>query len=142
MIRKNGLVALALLLLLPACQTDGMGTRETVSAPLVTQTNPTPRPAALKAGISPKTAPAPDDADRVAAQKATQRVTTAPIGQQVTWNNAQSGNSGTLVPVRDVYASNGAYCREVQQTTVLDGQRQQAYTKLCQQPDGSWKITP
>lgn len=61
-------------------------------------------------------------------------------GQQITWNNPQSGNSGTITPIRDGYAASGSYCRRFQQTITVGGQKQQAYGKACQQPDGSWKI--
>lgn len=81
-----------------------------------------------------------DDQDRSRASAAAQRAYTAPIGQQITWNNPQTGNSGTVTPVKDGYASNGEYCREFQQTITVGGQQKQAYGKACQQPDGSWKI--
>jgi len=81
-----------------------------------------------------------DDADKRRASAAEQRAYTAPIGQQITWSNPQNGNSGAIVPVRDGYAANGAYCREFQQTITVGGQQQQGYGKACQQPDGSWKI--
>lgn len=81
-----------------------------------------------------------DDNDRRRAAAAEQRAYTAPVGQQITWNNPSNGNSGTITPVRDGYASNGAYCREFQQSITVGGQQQQAYGKACQQPDGSWKI--
>ena len=81
-----------------------------------------------------------DDKDRQAASRAETRAYTAPVGQQITWNNPENGNSGTITPTRDGYASNGAYCREFQQTIVVGGKQQQAYGKACQQPDGSWKI--
>ena len=81
-----------------------------------------------------------DDADKRRAASAEQRAYTAPIGQQITWNNPQNGNSGTITPVRDGYASNGAYCREFQESVMIGGEQKQAYGKACQQPDGSWKI--
>lgn len=81
-----------------------------------------------------------DEADQRRAATAERRAYSAPIGQQITWNNPQNGNSGTIVPTRDGYAENGAYCREFQQTIVVGGQKQQGYGKACQQPDGSWKI--
>ena len=58
----------------------------------------------------------------------------------ITWNNPQNGNSGTITPVKDGYAQNGAYCREFQQTITISGQAQNGYGTACQQPDGSWKI--
>jgi len=81
-----------------------------------------------------------DENDRAAEAHAERRAYTAPVGQQITWNNPNNGNSGTITPVRDGYAANGAYCREFQQTIIIGGQQQQGYGKACQQPDGSWKI--
>ena len=81
-----------------------------------------------------------DEADKRRASTAEHRAYTAPIGQQITWNNPQNGNSGVIVPTRDGYSDTGAYCREFQQTITVGGQKQQGYGKACQQPDGSWKI--
>lgn len=81
-----------------------------------------------------------DESDRRQASYAEQRAYSAPVGQQITWNNPQNGNTGTITPVRDGYANNGAYCREFQQTIVVGGQQKQGYGTACQQPDGSWKI--
>jgi surface antigen len=72
--------------------------------------------------------------------KAEQRAYDAPIGQTITWNNPDSGNHGTVTPTRDGTAANGQYCREYQQTVVIDGKSQSAYGTACRQPDGSWKI--
>ncbi|HUY68540.1 MAG TPA: RT0821/Lpp0805 family surface protein [Alphaproteobacteria bacterium] len=81
-----------------------------------------------------------DESDRRQATQAEQRAYTAPVGQQITWNNPQNGNSGTITPIRDGHAQNGEYCREFQETIVVGGQQKQGYGTACQQPDGSWKI--
>lgn len=81
-----------------------------------------------------------DQADMAYAQQAQQRSYSAPIGETVTWNNPQSGNSGTYVAKRDGYSSSGRYCREYQQTIYVGGQKEEAYGTACQQPDGSWEI--
>ena len=73
-------------------------------------------------------------------QQAQQNAYAAPIGQQITWNNAQSGHSGTITPTRDGRDGAGNYCREFQQTINVGGQPQQGYGTACRQPDGSWKI--
>ena len=33
-----------------------------------------------------------------------------------------------------------AYCREFEETILVDGKPQHAYGKACRQPDSSWKI--
>ncbi len=81
-----------------------------------------------------------DNADRAALSRAQSQAYAAPIGQQITWNNPQSGNSGTFTPVRDGTAANGEYCREFQQTATIGGRPQQTYGTACRQPDGAWKI--
>ena len=81
-----------------------------------------------------------DKADMAYANQANQNAYDAPIGETISWNNPQSGNSGSVTPVRDGYSAGGRYCREYQQEIVVGGQRENAYGKACQQPDGSWEI--
>lgn len=81
-----------------------------------------------------------DSADRLAAGQATYQAHSAPIGEPISWNNPESGNSGTITPTRDGYSSSGRYCREYQQDIVVGGQRETGYGTACQQPDGSWQI--
>jgi surface antigen len=81
-----------------------------------------------------------DETDKLKNAQAEKRAYTAPIGQKITWNNPSNGSSGTIIPTRDGYAANGAYCREFQQTITIGGRQQQGYGKACQQPNGSWKI--
>ena len=60
-------------------------------------------------------------------------------GQASSWQNPDSGNSGTITPTR-TYQSEGHYCREYQQTITVGGEKHQAYGTACRQPDGSWQI--
>lgn len=155
MIRKSVLATLAFALLLPACQSSNMGNDETIgtlggaaaggllgsqfgkgSGKLVT----TGLGVLLGGWAGNEIGASMDETDRLKARQAEQRAYTAPIGQQITWNNPNNGNVGVITPVRDGYAQNGAYCREFQQTITIGGQQQKGYGKACQQPDGSWKI--
>lgn len=81
-----------------------------------------------------------DKADRAMATQANQRALSAPIGEPISWNNPDSGNYGTVTPVRDGRSASGAYCREYQQTIYVGGQQETGYGTACQQPDGTWKI--
>ncbi|MDA8231611.1 MAG: RT0821/Lpp0805 family surface protein [Magnetospirillum sp.] len=81
-----------------------------------------------------------DRADQMYAQRAEQAAYSAPIGQQITWNNPDSGHSGTYTPTRDGHDQAGNYCREYQTTVNIGGQTQQAYGQACRQPDGTWKV--
>jgi surface antigen len=81
-----------------------------------------------------------DQVDRMKANQAISQAQTAPLGEPIAWNNPESGNSGTVTPVRDGTTSSGAYCREFQQTITVGGKTQDAYGTACRQPDGSWQI--
>ncbi len=81
-----------------------------------------------------------DKADQAYAEQASEQATNAPIGQTISWNNPESGNSGTITPTRDGTDASGAYCREYQTTVTVGGEVQKAYGTACQQPDGSWKV--
>lgn len=81
-----------------------------------------------------------DRADQAYAQQANQRAYTAPVGETIRWNNPDTGNYGTITPVRDGRTQSGGYCREYQQTIYVGGKQQSGYGTACQQPDGSWKV--
>ena len=81
-----------------------------------------------------------DDVDRMRANEAVVRAQSAPIGENIRWNNPDSGNYGTITPTRDGTSGSGQYCREFQQTITVGGQTEQAYGTACRQPDGSWRI--
>ena len=81
-----------------------------------------------------------DRADKVSMERAQATAYNAPVGQTITWNNPDSGHSGTITPRRDGRDTAGNYCREFQQTINVGGEPQQGYGTACRQPDGSWKI--
>ncbi|MGB8274273.1 MAG: RT0821/Lpp0805 family surface protein [Alphaproteobacteria bacterium] len=82
-----------------------------------------------------------DERDRLLASQAYEQANAAPVGQTITWNNPQSGHSGTVTPTRDgTNTQTGAYCREYQQTVTVGGKSQEAYGTACRQPDGTWKV--
>ncbi len=81
-----------------------------------------------------------DDVDRLQAGQALADAQTAPIGETIQWNNPETGNYGTVTPMRGGYTADGAYCREFQQTVTVGNRAQEAYGTACRQPDGSWKM--
>ena len=82
-----------------------------------------------------------DQRDRqLEAQAAHRAFETVPSGTAVPWTNPDSGHSGTVTPTRTYQAASGAYCREYQQTALINGKEERAYGKACRQPDGSWKV--
>ena len=62
-----------------------------------------------------------------------------PSGQGTRWVNPDSGHWGTITPTRTYETAQG-YCREYQQTIVVDGRYQESYGTACRQPDGSWRL--
>lgn len=81
-----------------------------------------------------------DDVDRLQAEQAQVQATAAPIGQTIVWNNPDSGNSGTITPVRDGTSAGGQYCREFQQTVTIGGRTQQTFGTACREADGTWRV--
>jgi surface antigen len=61
-------------------------------------------------------------------------------GQTSTWQNPDSGNSGTFTPTRTYQRESGQYCREYQQEITVGGEKYPSYGTACRQPDGTWKI--
>lgn len=150
------LSALALVLALAGCQTDNWGQKQavgTVSGAALGGLlgnqfgGGTGKTIATAAGVllggwaGNEMGASLDNADRGQMGRAQYQAYTAPVGQQIVWQNPRSGNSGTIEPLRNGYDSNtGAYCREYQTTVMVAGERQSAYGTACQQPDGSWKV--
>ena len=63
-----------------------------------------------------------------------------PSGTTTTWQNPNSGNSGTFTPTRSYQSKGGEYCREYEQSVTIGGETQQAYGTACRQPDGNWRL--
>ena len=61
-------------------------------------------------------------------------------GESTTWNNPDSGNSGSVAPVNTYQNAEGQYCREFQQEITVGGETEQGYGTACRRPDGSWEI--
>ncbi|MEE8275348.1 MAG: RT0821/Lpp0805 family surface protein [Alphaproteobacteria bacterium] len=82
-----------------------------------------------------------DKADQLYAERnAQQTLEATPTGQMSSWQNPDSGNSGTFTPTNTYQSAQGQYCREYQTTVNVGGQVEQAYGTACRQPDGSWQI--
>ncbi|MBU6475021.1 MAG: glycine zipper 2TM domain-containing protein [Alphaproteobacteria bacterium] len=82
-----------------------------------------------------------DKADMAYHEQAVQQAYTAPLNQTISWNNPQSGHSGSITPVREgTQASTGDTCREFKQAIMIDGQAQTAVSTACRNPDGTWTV--
>ena len=82
-----------------------------------------------------------DKADLAYAEQATNRAYEAPVGQSISWNNPDSGNSGTITPTREgVSNTSGRVCREYTQTIYVDGRQQTGIGQACKNADGTWAV--
>jgi surface antigen len=61
-------------------------------------------------------------------------------GETSTWNNPDSGNSGTITPQTTYKDDDGKDCRDFESTITVDGKTEVAHGRACRQPDGSWKV--
>ncbi|MGO4910156.1 RT0821/Lpp0805 family surface protein [Pseudorhodobacter sp. W20_MBD10_FR17] len=81
-----------------------------------------------------------DNRDRYWANVAIRESYTAPVGETVRWNNPKTGNSGTVVVLRDGRSRAGLYCREFQQRIMINRRAAIGTGVACRQPDGTWRI--
>ena len=82
-----------------------------------------------------------DRADRLAMERSVQgALERNRTGVESAWRNPDSGNEGTVTPVRTYRTASGVYCREYQQTITVGGKTESGYGRACRQPDGTWRI--
>ena len=82
-----------------------------------------------------------DRADQLYMQQTAQRsLETSPAGSTATWENPDSGHSGTITPTLTYERNTGEYCREYQQTVRVGGNVEEAFGTACRQEDGTWMI--
>lgn len=82
-----------------------------------------------------------DQADLAYHDQAVSRAYSAPMNETISWNNPESGHSGSVTPVREGrQASTGNLCREYKQTIYVDGRSETAIGQACQNSDGTWKV--
>lgn len=81
-----------------------------------------------------------DERDRLLQRQAAQEARVAPIGEEITWRNPDTGNAGSYTPVREGRTGSGRYCRMFEQEIMVDGRRETAEGVACQRGDGSWEV--
>ncbi|MCY4549194.1 MAG: RT0821/Lpp0805 family surface protein [Defluviicoccus sp.] len=82
-----------------------------------------------------------DRADRLAMQRSTQgALENNRTGSASSWRNPDSGNRGTIKPIRTYETARGDVCREFQQTITVGGKTETAVGRACRQADGTWRI--
>jgi surface antigen len=95
----------------------------------------------LGAGLGKSIGASLDAADMSRYNQTSQRaLETQGNGHTSTWNNPDSGNSGTITPIKTYQTSNGTHCREYSQTISVNGKYEEAYGTACRQADGTWQI--
>lgn len=84
-----------------------------------------------------------DENDRLRAEQATQEALEFyPSGDAVSWDNPDSGYSGSTVPQPAFRSDTGETCRRYTQTIEIDGQLERAEGVACRQPNGYWRTVP
>ena len=82
-----------------------------------------------------------DEAERLKLASATQyALENQRSGTRTVWDNPDRRVCGVVVPKPAFKNEINQYCREFQQSIVIDGKKQSAYGTACRQPDGQWKI--
>ena len=64
---------------------------------------------------------------------------TQQAGGQTSWQNPDTGNSGSTRVLNVYRTSDGRLCKDFQQTINAGGQSETANGTACQEPDGTWK---
>jgi len=82
-----------------------------------------------------------DEQDKQRVNATTQQsLESAKSGQTTTWQNPDTGHSGTVTPQKAYKRKDGEYCREYSQTVTIGGETHKAYGTACRRPDGTWEM--
>lgn len=80
-----------------------------------------------------------DRADRLYAERSWSRAMTAPVGQQIVWENPNTGNSGYTVANRQgSIPATGETCREYTTKIKVGGKDETLVGTACRNADGTW----
>jgi len=80
-----------------------------------------------------------DTKDQQYAEGAFDRASASPVGQTESWRNPETGNYGTVTPVRETRDSSGRPCREYRTTIYVNGRAEEGGGMACRNPDGVWQ---
>ncbi len=85
-----------------------------------------------------------DFMDRLAMEQATRRaLENNRSGTASVWYNPDSGNSGSIVPLRAYQTADGRNCRSFESTIIIKGIIEEILTsRVCRWPGYSWEIDP
>ena len=63
-----------------------------------------------------------------------------PSGRPSSWNNPDSGHSGSVMPTKTWQRETGQYCRDYTQSIIVDGRVEEARGTACRDDRGNWQI--
>ncbi|GAB5471449.1 MAG: RT0821/Lpp0805 family surface protein [Rhodospirillales bacterium] len=81
-----------------------------------------------------------DRQDREKADEAYDAAYLSPEGEPVVWENAESGNAGTVRAAGESFTRDGRPCRTFEHAFVADGELFSDDGVACQEEDGSWRL--
>lgn len=68
-------------------------------------------------------------------------LTQAEVGETMSWGNNQSGNGGSITPVRSYTDGNGRLCREFEISLTTQDETREGKDIACQTVRGDWVIS-
>ena len=60
-------------------------------------------------------------------------------GETRTWRNPETGHAGAVMPQRTYLSETGSYCREYQETLMVDGRSETYSSTGCRDAGGVWR---
>ena len=72
-----------------------------------------------------------DQNDRGMAEQAANKAAQAPVGQEIRWNNAGSGNSGSAKTIKVGANAQGYECRQIEQQVTVEGKTDVILVDIC-----------
>jgi len=82
------------------------------------------------------------DVDKIFAERTTKdTLEYGKPGDQVSWSNPDSGNSGKVKAEETYKNDQGENCRKFETSSVVNGEDRTATGTACRMSDGEWKVT-
>lgn len=80
-----------------------------------------------------------DETDKPLMAQTARKAYAIPVGDKSEWKNDKSGHNGWAIPIREGWRTNGAYCREYQESVMIGKDMYQGYGAACKDAAGTWK---
>lgn len=153
---RLGVLGVVLALSLSACETTGMGPKQTVGTVGgavaggvigsqfgggTGQLVATGLGTLLGAWAGNSIGQSLDRADQMyIANTTNSALETGRSGQQIGWRNPDTGRSGYVVPGEARFDGPNRVCRPYEQVIVIDGRTERATGTACRNPSGTWEV--